>query len=228
MKTLKLIAVDIDGVLLKDTYSPLLHKTVMEMGEEYTSELERNLFSRPREEGSKYFRNKFNLNHLSQQDMIDGFFERRKAYIAEHGSGLLAGVPEFMDMLKTMDARLVCYGGLDEKYIKEDMGPYIEYFEQYVCTNDFRPGLKEITKDVYNYEYNEVLFIDDVNTVAENARELNIPFIGVPSIEPWSWQKKDMIKTGVAYLVSSVKEIDRDMIMEIDDRAATNNFWNRV
>ncbi len=226
METLKLIAIDLDGVLLKDTYSPILYQTIIEMGAEYTRDLERNLFSRKREEGSKYFREKFKLQEYSHEDMVNGFFQRRNEYIAKHGKGILEGVPEFLDMLATLDVQLVCYGGLEENYIKDDMGEYLHRFEQYICTNDFRPGIKEITKDYYNFEYSEVLFLDDVNTVAEAAKALNVPFIGVPSNEPWSWQKKDMIETGVKYMVNSVSEIDENMIYRIDEESKAGSFWN--
>ena len=72
--------------------------------------------------------------------------------------------------MANLDVRLVYYGGLPEEKITDEFKQYKHYFEKYICTNDFRPGIKEIIKDFYGLEFNQVLFIDDVNTVAEVAK----------------------------------------------------------
>jgi len=99
------------------------------------------------------------------------------------------------------------------------------YFDQYICTNDFRPGIKEITKDIYNIDYDQVLFIDDVNTVAEKAKELNVPFIGIPSCEEWSYQKSDMSQTGVNHIVKSIRDINLELLNTIDSEVANHKVW---
>lgn len=44
MKRAKLIAVDIDGVILKDTFSPVLFNLIKKRGGVYDRETERNIF----------------------------------------------------------------------------------------------------------------------------------------------------------------------------------------
>ena len=132
---------------------------------------------------------------------------------------------ELLELLATLDVRLVYYGGLPEDKITDDFKKYEHYFEQYICTNDFRPGIKEITKDFYRLEFHQVLFIDDVNTVAENARINNVPFIGIPSNFSWGFQRQDMITTKVKYLLNSAKEIDIELLGRIDYEASVGTIW---
>ena len=54
MKTIKLIAIDIDGILLEDTFSPIIRKFVSKFGVKYSRELERKIFSRPQKEAAEY------------------------------------------------------------------------------------------------------------------------------------------------------------------------------
>ncbi|KAF6625255.1 hypothetical protein MF628_005275 [Paenibacillus polymyxa] len=46
MNTIRLIACDVDGILLTDTFSPVLKSLVKKAGMPYTREIERNVFSR--------------------------------------------------------------------------------------------------------------------------------------------------------------------------------------
>lgn len=224
MKNIRLIACDIDGVLLKDTFSPILRGLTLRLGQEYTQEVERNMFSQTREEAMKFVMLKLGIRNKEEAKKIyNMYFEERDKYLELHQSILMEGLDAFLKQMVSTGAKLVCYGGLEEEKIVEEFKPYLEYFDQYICTNDFRPGIKEITKDIYSLEYNQVLFIDDVNTVAETAKSLNVPFIGVPSKEMWSYQKQDMMKTGVKYMVSSINEIDLTMLQKID--ADIENIW---
>lgn len=223
METIKLIAVDIDGVLVEDTFSPVLRSIVFKLGGEYTRELERNVFSRPRHEGRDYIFKTFNI---TEKDIPHGFFEERKKYIQAHGCGLIEGVPEFLELLHSLEVKLICYGGLTEELTPGEFKNYLHYFDQYICTNDFRPGIREITKNFYDLEYNQVLFIDDVNTVAEAAKSLNVPFIGIPAGFSWGFQREDMIKTGVKYLLHSIRDIDSELLDQIDREAAAGTIWD--
>jgi phosphoglycolate phosphatase-like HAD superfamily hydrolase len=225
MNTIKLIAVDIDGVLLKDTFSPVIKALVEKFGGEYSSRIERNVFSRPQQEAAQYIIDLLHLNY-NIKEMLDIYFKERKGYIKKNGSGILDGVPGFLELLKTLDTGTICYGGLPEEYFRDEMEEYAGYFERYVCTNDFRPGIKEITKDIYGLDYKQVLFIDDVNTVAETAKSLNTAFIGCPSSFQWGFQRQDMIKTGVRYLVKSVGEINESMLEKIDFESGCGKIWD--
>ena len=67
----------------------------------------------------------------------------------------------------------------------------------------------------------------DVNTVAETAKTLNVPFIGCPASHAWGYQREAMMKTGVQFLISSVRDIDGRYIEKIDMAAAQNGVWSR-
>lgn len=226
MKTLKLVAFDIDGVLLKDTFSPVIKLLVEKFGGTYNRDIERNIFSQKREEAAEYLINLFKLD-LSTDELIKIYFKEREEFINRNGSGFNQGLDYLLKLIESLNLLIICYGGLPETYYRKEMKQYTEYFTMYVCTNDFRPGIKEITTEIYNLKYNEALFIDDVNMVAEAAKSLNVPFIGMPSSNTWGYQKKDMVKTGVKYLINSLNEINLNMIKRIDYDASTGNQWNK-
>jgi phosphoglycolate phosphatase-like HAD superfamily hydrolase len=223
MRTIKLIAINIDGVLLEDSFSPIIRNFVLKYGVSYSRELERNVFSQPQMEAAEH------LAHILGSDkktILKRYFEDRDQYLMAHGCNINLGVPELLEFLKTLDVRLVYYGGLSEDKISTvEFTKYKHYFERYICTNDFRPGIKEITKDFYGLEFHQVLFIDDVNTVAEVAKVNNVPFIGIPSDFPWGYQRQDMITTQVKYLLNSIQEITPELIAKIDDETAVGTVW---
>lgn len=234
METIKLIAVDLDGPLLVDTFSPILHQLCRDYYRiDYTRELERRTFSRARSEVVAYIRELVQASMseeekaMSVEQSLDSYFAYRAEYMRTNPSGMKPEVPAFLDLVAGMDVTLVCYGGLAETYMRESLGPYAERFERYVCTNDFRPGVREIVEDIYQVDARQALFIDDVNFVAEHAKALGVPLIGIPSDEPWSWQKRDMRETGVRYLVGSLAEVDRAMLEAIDRDAAMGRFWQQ-
>jgi phosphoglycolate phosphatase-like HAD superfamily hydrolase len=222
MKKIKLIAIDIDGILLEDTFSPIIRNFVSKFGVTYTRELERKIFSRPQMEAASYLGKIIGKDY---KDLISSYFEERDKYIKIFGCSVNEGVPELLELLSTFNVRLVYYGGLSEDKITSNLSKYKHYFEQYICTNDFRPGIKEITKDMYGLEYDQIIFIDDVNSVAEVAKINNVPFIGIPSNFPWGFQRQDMIATEVKYLLNSIKEIDADLLERIDYEASVGTIW---
>jgi hypothetical protein len=103
----------------------------------------------------------------------------------------------------------------------------VHFFDgvRYVCTNDFRPGIEEICTEFYNYDYRRVLFLDDVNLVGEEAKAKGAAFIGVPSSYEFGFQRQDMVKTGVKYIVSSIREVTEQMIRKINDDAEKGSLW---
>lgn len=227
MKKIKLIAVDIDGVLLADTFSPVLHRLTKKFQVQYTSELERNTFSQNRNSAASYLKKELRLPlKTTNEEVLKMYFDERKKYLKEKNSqsNILNGVHDFINNLKSYDIKIVCYGGLPLEKVDKNFIPYLKEFDQYICTNDFRPGLKEIIKDIYKVNYNEALFIDDVNRVAQEAKKYNIPFIGVPEKNTWGFQYSDMKENGVKYIVSSVSEIDNNMLEKID---SDNNIWEK-
>jgi FMN phosphatase YigB (HAD superfamily) len=230
MKTLKLIAVDIDGPLLTDSFAPLLKLSCEFYGLAYTREMEDNMFSRNRAEATAYFKSQFkevpeDLKGKSSQDMEQSYFEFRQAYLAENPITLSEGAADLMALLPSMGVRLVCYGGLDEKYMRSELGAAADIFESYICTNDFRPGVREIVEDHYRLAPHQVLFIDDVNFVANHARQLGTCFIGVPARTDWGFQRQGMEDAGLPFICKHSGEIDRALLERVDVLATENSFW---
>lgn len=225
MKNIKLIACDIDGVLLEDTFSVVLNNMSKKLNFEYTSELERNTFSQSREQALKYMSNILNIqNEDDAQHLLQTYFLERDKFIARNGNPILEATLPFLERLKSLKVKLICYGGLDIDMIDTRFLPYLKVFDQYICTDTFRPGLKEITKQFYNLEYSEVLFIDDVNKVAEEAKKYDIPFIGVPTKHTWGFQEQQMIETGVKYRVNGIQDITLDYLNTV---AGDPEIWGR-
>ncbi|NNJ08453.1 HAD family phosphatase, partial [Streptomyces sp. PKU-MA01144] len=54
LRQLRLAALNIDGVLLNDTFSPVIHRFIVSRGGAYTAEVERRVFSQPQHVASEY------------------------------------------------------------------------------------------------------------------------------------------------------------------------------
>ena len=217
MKSIKLICIDIDGVILKDNFSPVLRQLVINYNGTYSRDVERNVFSKNQKEAAIYLIKKFNIA-ISPKELISEYFTLREEYIEKYDAGgLRRGVIHALKMLETYDIPMVSYGGLEYDKLHYEYKKYSEmYFESYICTNDFRPGMKEII-DRYNVSSDQVLFFDDVNTVAETCLNLGTAFIGVPSELSWSWQKSEMRKTGVSYILSSLGDLTKELLTVVDN-----------
>ena len=228
LKSIQLIALDIDGVALKDTFSPVIFSLVKKWGFEYTAEIERNVFSQSQNKAARYLIDKFHLN-LTEKELLELYFLERKTYLETHDGGIIDGLEDFLKLAQNLDLPIICYGGLEKNHFIEKLSKLAHYFDgnQYICTNDFRPGIKEIVTKFYNYKYNEVLFIDDVNKVAEEAKSLGVPFIGIPSNFHNGFQKQAMLNTGVKYIVNSIKEINETLIRKIDLDNIKNELWKK-
>lgn len=225
-KCIKLVALNIDGVAIPDTFSPVIHTLVNHFDGEYTRDIERNVFSQKQEKAAEYLIEKLRLT-LSIPELIKLYFEQRDSYLRENPIHPVAGLKIFLKDLKELDLQIICYGGLDISHFHKEMGAFVDYFDgqRYICTNDFRPGMREIVRDYHGMEYENVLFIDDVNRVAEEAKSLNIPFIGIPSSFAYGYQKSDMEETGVKYIVSSIHDVDKQLILKIDKEIVENTLW---
>jgi beta-phosphoglucomutase-like phosphatase (HAD superfamily) len=231
LETLKLIAIDLDGPLLVDTFAPLLRLACQYYGLEYSRERESNVLSRSREQAVQYMKAQLSgtlpdMQDKSDAELTESFFRFRAEYLKENPLRLAEGAENFLVMLAGLDIRLVCYGGLDENYMRRELGGHAALFERYVCTNDFRPGVAEIVHDICAVAPSEALFIDDVNFAAIHARRVGAAFIGVPSEAEWSWQKREMQESGVPFIVNNAAHIDMEMLQAVDRRLASGGFWS--
>ncbi|MDJ0466757.1 HAD family phosphatase [Streptomyces sp. H27-C3] len=223
---LRLAAVNIDGVLLNDSFSPVIHHFIVSRGGTYTPDIERRIFSQPRSIAGRRMAEVVQAA-MTGQEALDAYFAERAAYLEKHPVFIQDGAIDMMRRLKELGLQTVCYGGLDKTHFDEHLGTHAGLFDGpgYVCTNDFRPGIAEITMGVFGLAYDQVLFIDDVAAVAQEARSLDVPFIGHPSSFSGSFQRQLMQEAGVRHLVDSLHAVDEDRLRTVDAEAATRTVW---
>jgi hypothetical protein len=226
LRTLRLAAVNIDGVLLNDTFSPVIHRLVVQQGLAYTPELERAFLSQPRLAAAQAFVEATG-GTSSPEEVLEAYFAERELYIRTHPVRPLDGAVALLERLRALGLDIVCYGGLAESHFHHHLGSWASYFTEprYICTNGFRPGIREITEDYFGLDRCQVLFIDDVAAVADRARELDVAFIGNPSPFAHGFQRRLMQTAGVRYLVDTLRAIDESMLRALDLEAAERTVW---
>ena len=231
LRKIRLVALDSDGVLLNDTYSPVIERFVTRHGGEYTAAVERGVWGSPQLAAGQNMALACRLP-WSAKDTIAAFFREREEYLRTHPVSVLPGAEELLAMLRDTGVRVTCYGGRHREYtFDRHLGRYAAYFDPdvpYVDVNDFRPGVKEIVEDVFGYRYDEVLFVDDINRVAEVTKALGAGFLGVPASMPHNFQRAEMAATGVRHTVGDIREIDRALIETLDDELANGTHWAPV
>ncbi|QUJ66791.1 HAD family hydrolase [Photobacterium sp. GJ3] len=224
-KKIRLIALDVDGVLLNDTYSPAIRSFVESHGGVYTAELERQVWGSPHIAGGHNMALACKLP-WSAQKTIEAFFSHHAEYIKSNPIQVLPGVEDFLKMLSQYNVKVTSYGGRTKEYIFDNymshLRQYFDHDKPYIDTNSIRPGVDEITREIFDYNYDEVLFIDDINRMAEVAKYFNTGFIGTPVTE---FQVNQMKETGTKYIVNSISEITEDMLHEIDTHLEKNTTW---
>ncbi len=231
MKHIQLVAVDLDGPLLSDSFAPLLRQSCEFGGLTYSRDMEDNMFSRNRKDATRYFMSCFgdnppeSLRNKTHEEMIASYFEFRAAFLQENPITLSEGAADFIRMLSGLNVRMICYGGLDEDYMRRELGSHADAFEAYICTNEFRPGVREIVHEIGKVAPDRALFIDDVNFVARHARDVGACFVGVPARTDWGWQRIGMVEDGVPHIVDHVGQIDLALLERIDAQASTGRFW---
>jgi hypothetical protein len=220
---LALVAVNIDGVLLNDSFSPVMRRLVESRGGTYSARFERELLSQPQLLAAR--RAADELGGTAEQ-LLKDYFAEREQYVREHPVHMLDGAAELLATLRSLEVRTVCYGGLQRSHFTRHLGEFADCFDEpgYVCTNDFRPGIREIT-DLFGLRCDQVLFIDDVARVAETARELGTAFIGHPGASGHGYQRQMMEKTGVRHIVGTLRAIDEALLRTVDAEAAAGGIW---
>ncbi|GGS57325.1 hypothetical protein GCM10010171_60330 [Actinokineospora fastidiosa] len=222
---LKLVCLNLDGVLLPDTFSPVIHRLLTAHGVEYTADLERLILSQPREVAGAILASAVRRPWTWRQ-AVEAFFAERERYLADHPMVLAKGAGELIDLLREKGATLICYGGMDRAAFDDFLGPWRDRFAQpeYISTNDFRPGIAEIV-DYYGVTPGQALFVDDVNRFAEFAKDIGVGFIGLPNDHPHSFQREHMVETGVRHLVWSLPDIDEALLDLLDAEASAGAVW---
>ena len=225
---IRLVALDSDGVLLNDTYSPVIERFVTKHGGVYTGCVERSVWGSPQLAAGQ------NLalacrSPWSAKEAIAAFFEEREEYLKEHPVEVSSGAQQLLEVLRSAEVRVTSYGGRNREYSFDTFfGHLADYFDPkipYVDVNDFRPGTKEIVRDIFGYEFNEVLFIDDINRVAEVAKALGAGFIGVPASMSHNFQREQMAETGVRYTIDTIEDIDIELLLKVDGELKAGTLW---
>ncbi|MGW2979702.1 HAD family hydrolase [Streptomyces humidus] len=230
LRHLRLCAVNIDGVMLGDSFSPVIHHFLVSRGCAYTAEVERSIFSRPRAVAGRLLAEAVGEAvgvPMTGEEALEAYFEERARHVAAYPVRVNDGGIELVRGLRRLGLRTVCYGGLDESHFDAFLGEHAGLFDGpgYICTDAFRPGLHEIAAEYFALEHGQVLVIDDVATVAEAARSLGMPFIGHPSRFEHGFQRQLMREAGVRYLVDSLHAVDEELLRSVDAEAAAGTVW---
>lgn len=226
LNNIRLVALDLDGVLINDTYSPVIKNFIESHNGVYSAEVERLVWGSPHIAGGHNM-SMFCRLPWSAQKTIDVFFEERERYIQTHPVRLEPGVEAFLKMLSQTGVRITSYGGRSKEYAFEYLSKVKSYFDKehpYIDTNSIRPGVKEITQDIFKLNFNQVIFIDDINRMAEVCKYYGAGFIGTPVTE---YQLRDMQTLGVKHIaINGISEINLQMLKNIDDDLTSNTLWS--
>lgn len=222
---LKLVCLNIDGVLLPDSFTPVIHRLLTKHGVAYTGELERLILSQPRQVAGAILASA-TRQPWTWQEAVAAYFVERTAYLTEHPITVATGARELLELLRAKGTRVICYGGLDRSHFDRHLGGLAEYFTApgYISTDEIRPGIREIV-DRFGCRFDQALFVDDVNRFAEFAKHHGVAFIGLPSDYPHSFQREHMALTGVRHLVGGLPEITDESLDRVDAEAAAGTVW---
>lgn len=226
LRQLRAAAVNIDGVMLNDTFSPVIHHFIVSRGGVYTAELERLIFSQRQDDAARVIGEAVGIG-WSPEKVRELYFQERAGYLERHPVRILDGAVGMVEALRSLGLRTVCYGGLDRSHFDSALGEHARLFDEpgYVCTDAYRPGLREIITEIFGLRPDQVLVIDDVARVAEAARALGVPFIGNPSSFEHGFQRELMREAGVRHLVRSPGEVGEELLRVLDAEAAAGTCW---
>ena len=228
LSQIRLVALDTDGVLFNDTYSPVIERFVTRHGGKYTGELERNVWGSPQIAAGQFMALACRLPYSAADVMVD-FFAERDRYLEENPVQVAPGAQGLLETLASTGVRVTSYGGRDRSYsFDRFLGHLADYFDDeipYVDVNPIRPGVKEIVTDLFGYRYDQVLFVDDINRVAEVTKAFGAGFIGVPASMPHNFQREQMVETGVRHMVDKIDQIDLELLSRVDRELRDGTLW---
>ncbi|MFE2214432.1 hypothetical protein ACFW93_21085 [Streptomyces canus] len=101
----------IDGVLLNDTFSPVIHRFVVSHGGVCTAELGRAMLSQPRLGAAAA-----TGVPGSPEQVVEAYFLERERHLSEHPVRVLDGADRLLERLRGLGMPLVCYGGLERPH----------------------------------------------------------------------------------------------------------------
>ncbi|MCD1589013.1 hypothetical protein K7H09_23715 [Halomonas sp. IOP_14] len=229
LKNIKYIAIDTDGVLLNDTYSPVIKKFVEKYGVEYTSSIERSVWGSPQITAGHNLSLACKLPHPGEK-VISDFFKLREEYLEEHPVEIMPKIEIPLKVFNKLGIKVISYGGRNREYsFDRFLSKYKNLFDSetpYIDINAKRPGMLQIIEEVLCCNPSEVIFIDDINRVAETCKSIGSGFIGVPASMNHNFQLMGMQRTGVKHMVKYFSDIDEGHIFSIDKMLTGGTLWS--
>lgn len=224
LSNLKVIALDTNGVLTNDVYSPSIKSFIESHGGEYTSDIERLVFGSPHAAGGHIMSVICGLPWTAEET-IHAYLAEQKKSLESTPAMLSSGVRQLLETLSATGVSVTSYGG-SPKSVSFD--PYLSDYERffdsrypYLNIGAFRPGMKEVAR-TFGCQFDEIVFVDDLNRVAEISRALGAGFVGFPGAV---YQRQQMRDLAVPYIVDSLSGIDEALLLEIDAKLAAGAFW---
>jgi len=225
---LRVVALDCDGVLIDDTYLAMIAGFVTGHGGVYDAEAERDVIGlRDIVVAEKITR----LCGLGQppEKTLEQLWAARREYLAEHPIRVAEGARDCLEALSKLPVRLVCYGGRTREHtFDEYLGGFVDLLDPevpYVSVNEHRPGVDHLARSVLGVAFDEIVFVDDVSRVAEDARAHGAGFIGFPSSPAHARQREFMASCGVRHLPASLAELTSELLRTVDEELATSAHW---
>ena len=226
LEKIRYVFLHFDGVVLENILAPITYAIVQKLGGVYSAEIENNVFAKSQKHAAEFL-----IQHLrlpqTVEEIIELYYAERKIYESQHTIRLNPGIDRLLSVLKSMGFRVVSYGGAPMEYFLKNENSISQYLhdEKYIHTRDIRPGVKEIAFEKYYLKPTEALFIDEEFTVAEAAKANGVPFIGVSTGFPYSFQKSEMEKLGVKYILDSTEEISETILKQVQQDVWDNQLW---
>jgi beta-phosphoglucomutase-like phosphatase (HAD superfamily) len=230
LRKVRVVALDCDGVLINDTYLAMIARFVTEHGGVYDAAAERDVIGlRDIVVAEKVTR----LCGLDQpaEETLKQLWAARQEYLADHPIQVAEGARDCLAALGKLPVRLVCYGGRTREHTFDRyLGDLVDLLDPevpYVSINEHRPGVDHITRTVLGAGFDEIVFVDDVSRVAEDARAHGAGFIGFPSSPAHARQAEFMAGYGVRHLPGSFAELTPKLVEIVDEELATSTHWRR-
>lgn len=227
---LRAVALDCDGVLVDDTYLAVIARFVTGHGGVYDAEAERDVIGlRDIVVAGKITR----LCDLDQppEKTLEQLWAARRAYLAEHPIRVADGARDCLEAFSKLPVRLVCYGGRTREHTFDRyLGDFVDLLDPevpYVSINEHRPGVGHIARRVLGVGFDEIVFVDDVSRVAEDARAHGAGFIGFPAGPAHARQREFMAARGVRHLPVSLAELTPELLRTVDAELAASTHWPR-
>ncbi|EOD67103.1 HAD family hydrolase [Amycolatopsis vancoresmycina] len=227
---LRVVALDCDGVLIDDTYLAMIARFVTGYGGVYDAAAERDVIGLRDIVVAEKVTALCGLDQPAEETLKQ-LWAARQEYLAEHPIRVAEGARDCLAALAKLPVRLVCYGGRTREHTFDHyLGDFVDLLDPevpYVSINEHRPGVDHIARTVFGVGFDEIVFVDDVSRVAEDARAHGAGFVGFPSSPAHARQRDFMASCGVRHFAASLGELTPELLAIVDGELATSTHWAR-